>query len=319
MCLLDLGYLYNRQGKLGQAQQMCELGLKLQEKIYYDMHPYIAYTLRTLSDIYQGQGKYDKAKAALDRAFAIMLDSHSPDDKAMTQFYMDRGKLLAAVGDYSQADMYYERASKAITDVYGNNHLYAAGLYIARAEIFTNQQRYNQAQAMLNNALHIQEKAYGSADHHLLIPTWLAIAKLNEAQGKHKEAEQTAEIALAKTKEKVGISHPYVAQALSILGTIYAVEGRYSESQAAHEQAVQILENTFGPNSDKTAEAVNYMARLYIEEGKFDKAQELCDRALNTLESMFSKEHPKVKEVLDTIAQLQYRHEVVAQVARLQD
>ncbi|MFA5554227.1 MAG: tetratricopeptide repeat protein [Phycisphaerae bacterium] len=316
MCLLDLAYLYNSQGRLKEAQQMCELGLKLQEKIYYSMHPYIAYTLRTLSDIYQGQGNYHQAKIVLDRAFTIMLDSHRPDDKAMTQFYMDRGKLLAATGDFRQADEYYQRAASSVTEVYGNNHLYGASLNVQRALIFISQRRYDRAEMLLNDAIQIQQKAYGS-EHHLLIPTWLAMAKLNEAKLRYAQAEQLALNALEKAKDKSGPAHPHVAEALSILGTIYAANGRFAQAQTAHEQAVQILENTLGPNSDKTAEAVNYMARLYIEQGKYQQAQTLCDRALNTLENMFSREHPKVKEVLETITELQYRAQVVAQVVNL--
>ena len=36
MCLIDLAYLYHAQGKCSEAEQMCSLGLKLQEKIYFE-------------------------------------------------------------------------------------------------------------------------------------------------------------------------------------------------------------------------------------------------------------------------------------------
>ncbi|MHC4889171.1 MAG: tetratricopeptide repeat protein, partial [Planctomycetota bacterium] len=45
-CLIDLAYLYNNQGKLAAAEEMCKLGLELQEKVYFKKHPYVAYTLR---------------------------------------------------------------------------------------------------------------------------------------------------------------------------------------------------------------------------------------------------------------------------------
>ena len=32
--LIDLAYLYNNQGKLADAEEMCKFGLKLQEEIY---------------------------------------------------------------------------------------------------------------------------------------------------------------------------------------------------------------------------------------------------------------------------------------------
>ena len=117
MCLIDLAYLYNSLGQLDEAEKMCKLGLELQEKIYYDKHPYIAYTLRTLSDIYKNQGRYDEAEAALDKAIDIMLDSHLPDDRVMTQFYIDRGKLLVSQNHFDEAENYYERAKLSINDM----------------------------------------------------------------------------------------------------------------------------------------------------------------------------------------------------------
>ena len=68
-CLLDLAYLYNNQNKLADAEEMCKLGLKLQKKVYYEDHPYVAYTLRTLSSIYQGQGRYRQARYRMSFIF----------------------------------------------------------------------------------------------------------------------------------------------------------------------------------------------------------------------------------------------------------
>ena len=66
-CLIDLAFLYKNQGRFSDAQEVCKLGLELQKKIYYKDHPYVAGTLRILSSIYQGQGKYHLARETLDQ------------------------------------------------------------------------------------------------------------------------------------------------------------------------------------------------------------------------------------------------------------
>lgn len=48
-CLIDLAWLYNNQGKMAEAENLCRSGLELQEKAYYKEHPYVAYTLRILT------------------------------------------------------------------------------------------------------------------------------------------------------------------------------------------------------------------------------------------------------------------------------
>jgi len=82
MCLIDLGTLYKSQNKLLEAEKLCEQGLKLQEKVLYKSHPYVAYTLRTLASIYLEQGNYIKAENTMDKAMDIMLESHTKNDKS---------------------------------------------------------------------------------------------------------------------------------------------------------------------------------------------------------------------------------------------
>ncbi|MHC4757744.1 MAG: tetratricopeptide repeat protein, partial [Planctomycetota bacterium] len=66
-CMIDLSWVYQKQGKYNKAEQMCSHGLSLQKKTFDENHPYVAYTLRTLSSIYQQQGRYHQAMPLLER------------------------------------------------------------------------------------------------------------------------------------------------------------------------------------------------------------------------------------------------------------
>jgi tetratricopeptide (TPR) repeat protein len=96
LCLIDLGYLYKNQGKLADAERLCEQGLELQEQVYNKDHPYVAYTLRVLGSTYQGQAKYRTAQLVLDRALAIMKRNYMKDDPIIAPFQVDIAKLLVA-------------------------------------------------------------------------------------------------------------------------------------------------------------------------------------------------------------------------------
>ena len=63
-CMLDLAYLYKNQGRLDEAERMCRSGLELQEKVYQESHPYVAHTLRILSEICRGRARYREAQGA---------------------------------------------------------------------------------------------------------------------------------------------------------------------------------------------------------------------------------------------------------------
>jgi len=195
MCLIDLATLYKNQGKLLDAEKMCESGLCLQEKVLYKNHPYLAYTLSTLSSIYCEQGKYYQARSSLDKAMAIMLDGHSADDKAMAPFFVDIAKLHVAQGDLEEAERYYQKAMLLINSSYGPDHLYTANVLASIAKLFTLQERYAEAEKLINRAVAVQEKIYGS-DHHLIAASWLTKAKICQVKGDLAQAEKLINKAL---------------------------------------------------------------------------------------------------------------------------
>jgi len=182
MCMIDLATLYLHQGKLVDAEEMCQSGMQLQKKALYKNHPYLAYTLRTLSSIYQQQGEYPQAEAALDNAMAIMLDSHNADDKAMAPFYVDIAKLCVVQNALEKAENYYHKAMDLINKSYGPNHLYTANVLADIAKLYAMQGKYTKAEELINQAIAVQEKIYGP-DHHLIAPSWLTKAKISQATG----------------------------------------------------------------------------------------------------------------------------------------
>jgi len=200
-CMTDLAYLYNELGRLQDAEKMCIMGLRLQEKVYYENHPYIAHTLTNLCSIYQTQGRYQKAKDALNRAVTIMLDSHRENDKAMIPFKVAFAKLFAAEGDFKKADAYYQSAIALINKSYGPNHLYTATVLADIAKLYTLQQRYNEAEKLINRSVATQEKYYGPKNH-LIASSWLTKAEVCREKKNYAESDRLIEKALSAVKKK---------------------------------------------------------------------------------------------------------------------
>ncbi len=200
MCLIDLATLYKNQNKLLDAEKMCELGLKLQEKALYKNHPYIAHTLRILSSIYQEQGRYRQARSALDKAMAVMLDSHAENDRALVPFWVDIAGLFVAQGKFEEAEGYYHRAMTLINISYGPDHLYTANVIGGIAKLYTLQGRYNKAEELIDRTIATQEKIYGT-DHHLIAGSWLTKARVCHAKGNYVHSEQLIKKAMASVRK----------------------------------------------------------------------------------------------------------------------
>ena len=200
-CLGDLAYIYNSLDRFTDARQLCELTIALQKKTYYDRHPFVAYSLRTLASIQQGQGNFAEAEESLRQAIDIMLDSHPADDCVMAPFHVDFAKLLVAEGNLTEAEQYYDKAIKQINQTFGPDHLYSATVLGNLAQLYILQDRYSEAEPLINKSQAIQEKFYGP-ENHLIAALWLAKAKICLAKGNADEADtliQKARSAIQKT------------------------------------------------------------------------------------------------------------------------
>jgi len=303
VCMIELAFLYEKQGRLVEAEQMCRGSLKLQASIYYEGHPYIAQSLRILSSIYKESGKYELSLAAMDKALNIMLQSHLADDKAMAPFYVDYAKLLAVKGDLAQSQAYYLKAQDILETTYAPDHLYMANVKASVARLYTLQGKYGQAQSELNQALAVQQRVYGS-NNQLLAPTWLSLAANCQEKQDYSQAERLLSKTLAVVDTKGPNASPLLGRALTGLGQVYITQGKYAKAEGICHRAVTVLENSRGADDVQTAMAFNNLAKLYIHQKKFTQAQDLCDKALSSLERRFDQGHPNVTQVRRTMAQL---------------
>jgi tetratricopeptide (TPR) repeat protein len=227
-CLIDSAYLYKEQGNLGRAETMCRLGLQLQEKVYRPNHPYVAYTLRILSEIYREQGRYEEAKSALERAMTIMRAVRPDDDQEIAPFKVDKARLLQAAGDLQNAESYYREALEVILRSFGREHLYTAKVQSSLAALYVSQGRYAEAKTLISRALAIHEKVHGP-DHPFLVPLWLVTADIDQSQGKTADARTLLEKSLRVVRSQDDSSGLIEAEVLSRLAQLHRKTGNTAE------------------------------------------------------------------------------------------
>jgi len=227
-CLIDLAYLYKEQGNLGQAETMCRLGLQLQEKVYHPNHPYVAYTLRILSEICREQGRYEEAKSTLERAMTIMRAVRADDDQEVAPFKVDKARLLMAAGDLADAESCFKEALEVIVRTFGREHLYTAKVQSSLAALYASQGRYAEAKALISKALTVHEKVHGP-DHHFLVPLWLVTADIDQAQGRTADAEMLLEKSLRVVRSQDDSGGLIEAEVLSKLVQLHRKTGNTAE------------------------------------------------------------------------------------------
>lgn len=239
-CMLDLAYLYKSQGKLITAETMCLSGLALQQKAYHAEHPYVAHTLRILSEIYRRQARYEEAVTALERAITITREVGRADELELAPFKVDMARLLTAKGEYARADVYYQETIDIIQTHYGPEHFYTSKVLASMAELCVLQESYVEAETLMSQALPIQERVYGP-DHRLLAPVYLTASKIDLAKGDLASARKRLDQSLHAI-ENLPVPMPRIESDIwNTLGQWYALSGEFHQAEKAFEKALQIL------------------------------------------------------------------------------
>ncbi|MDH4201615.1 MAG: tetratricopeptide repeat protein [Phycisphaerae bacterium] len=208
LCLIDLGTVYGYEGLLSQAAEKFEAGVELQKKALFETHPYVAHTLRMLSDIYRRQDNLQQAEEVLSEAVTIMLDNCDLHSKEMAPFILESAKLQFAKGHSEQALTNYRIALDIYEQDYGSQHLMTANVLEDMALVYMDQKDTDQAGQLMSASLAIKSKIFGRY-HSELIDSWLTMARICKYQGQPERCEYY----LAKSTETASGSRNVITMA----------------------------------------------------------------------------------------------------------
>jgi tetratricopeptide (TPR) repeat protein len=208
LCLIDMGTVYGYEGLLSQAAEKFEEGVQLQKKALFDTHPYVAHTLRMLSDIYRRQDNLEQAEAVLSQAVRVMLDNCDLHSKEMAPFILESAKLQFAKGQTEEALANYQTALDIYEENYGSQHLMTANVLEDMALLCMVQKDTDQAGQLMSASLAIKSKIFGRY-HSELIDSWLTMARICKYQGQPERCEYY----LAKSTETASESRNAIMMA----------------------------------------------------------------------------------------------------------
>ncbi|AGP41059.1 serine/threonine-protein kinase [Sorangium cellulosum] len=123
---------------------------------------------------------------------------------------------------------------------------------------------------------------------------------LNE-QGKHGEAAELAERALAGLKEALGPDHPDVAIAESRLGNVLVRVERFDDAERAFQRARSIQERILGPDHPTVALTFNSLGRVYTAQSRNREALPFIERAVAIQERALGPDHPFLAASLNNL------------------
>ncbi len=149
------------------------------------------------------------------------------------------------------------------------------------ANVCSDLQRYEEAEALFHRSLQIREKVLG-AGHYQTVPALRGLAAAQVQQGKYEDAEPLLQLALETLASTSRRQHPEYAATLWWLAAIYRDRAEYERAEPLYRQAAAIMEASFGAAHPDAARGVCLLGLCEQALGKRAEARALLQRALST-------------------------------------
>jgi tetratricopeptide (TPR) repeat protein/dsDNA-binding SOS-regulon protein len=209
------------------------------------------------------------------------------------------------LGNYLQAESYYQRNLEISKIVYGIEHKETATSLNNLALVYQAQGKYDEAIKLFQEALEISKKTIGT-EHPNYAIRLNNLAGVYYVQGKYDEAIKFYKEALKISKKTIGTEHPNYAGHLNNLAGVYYEQGKYNEAIKLFQEALEISKKTIGTEHPDYAIRLNNLANVYNAQGKYDEAIKLYQEALEIDKKILGTEHPDYAIDLHNLANVYY-------------
>lgn len=268
------------------------------ESIYSNKQQDLTNCLINLGELYEVNGKYQKAEDLYKQALR------------QTEYFIKQDNILKAkvdiiqnnpVGLYEiieqdkEAENLYQQAKKSLLQVgIIQNNI---------AEIYENYGQDKKAENLYNKVLFLRKKLLGYQHLDVAI-IHNNLANIYCYQMKYKEAEKHYQQALEGYKPSLGSEHPHVATTLCNLANMYCIQKKYKESEELHLQALKLRKSLLGEQHRHVAISLKKIGYLYYNQGKIEQAESQYLEALKLTKEFLGNRPHELKIILDNLAYL---------------
>jgi eukaryotic-like serine/threonine-protein kinase len=294
-----LGEIYQKLGKLDQADSLMRSALDERKSIFGDDSRQVAESLVALGLLRADQAKLDDAERLVRQGLEMSKRHLPPNHPDVAKATAALGKVLEDRGTYDQAIQVLDEAVRlqstgaAVTpelasslSELANTHFYAG--------------HYDTSEALNQRVLGMNRQLYGDR-HPLVADTLINLGAVKFELGHYQEAEVFDRQALEIDRAFYGNEHPETASALTILGRTLVAENHYSEATDLLQQALAIQERVYGKFHPRVASALNELGKVALQEGKLDDAEAYFRRMVDIEKSVYGDKHYLVATALSNL------------------
>jgi tetratricopeptide (TPR) repeat protein/predicted Ser/Thr protein kinase len=234
-------------------------------------------------------GRPKESRTILEEAFFEAMAA-SRDDLALEIGILLVFTLGERLALHDEA-LHWGRLSQTLAQRMGrSDDLAIAGLFDGLGNVHSAKGAYDDALALHEKALAIQERVLGEVHPHVAV-SLNSLGTVRHKKGEHAVAVELYARALAIREEVFGPDHPHVAGSLNNLANAYRDTGQVERALQLQLRGLGIMEKTLGAEHPRIAALLNNLGELHRVQQQYDEARGYYERALAMMEKSLGATH----------------------------
>lgn len=264
-------------------------------------------TAKELSALLIQLGKYSETDNLLTDLIAEYETLFGASSLRLIEPLVEKGKILLAKGDYTEAERVARRAHDLALKIYGEKSTKCAPTQKLLGDINYTLGDYEKAEEHMIKAVASQEKQFGR--QHIEVAksiSQLALIKFHKGDDR-KAVEKLMLESRDIIAEKLGKDNPQYAEILKKVAVLYISVGEYDIAFNALTIAESIWRAKTGTKNNINAASIYTLTGdVYYQLRNYVKAQEFYNKSKDLYEKFFNVNHPEYVKVLSKLSKVYY-------------
>jgi CHAT domain-containing protein len=264
--------------------------------------------------LYIKKGEYQKANRLLSAILKNKVQNTGANHKNLCNTLNYLGEQNLIVGNYSEADAYFDRSLKINKAAFGEKSIPYATSLLFYKQLYSTIGDYEKAEQSIKDALAIYSKSYGEKNiktgvlmHQYALAVYEADQNTNR---KNKTPNKTIETyftnSLQIIKNAASDQSTLYAEALENFAIFYAQTGQAKKALENIAQAKKIWETNVGVLNVHNAQLDYIAGKINYRSGQYATALTLFQQSGDQYKNLFNDVHPGYVFALGSTAQMHY-------------
>ncbi|MBL0740068.1 CHAT domain-containing protein [Chryseolinea lacunae] len=298
--------LYGIKGLFDEAETNLERSAKLIKNAKIVVGSELS-AAEELTALFIQLGRYSDADHLLSTQIPEYEKLYGGNSLRLIEPLVNKGRLMLAKGDYTEAERIATRANQIAVKSYGEISTKTAPTQKLLSDIYYTLGDYDKAEKNVTKAITSQEKQFGR--NHIEVAKSLSqLALIKFYKG---DKPQDVERLMLESRDimaaRLGKENPQYAEILKNVAVLYISEKKFDLAFNSLTVAENIWRTKTGTKNNINAASIYTLTGdVYYQLKNYKKAEEFYNQSKNLYEKFFSATHPEYVKVLSKLSKVAY-------------